>query len=299
MLISAYAVGASRGVLYVKEGFGRAAKIGRALEQMRKYNLLGDHILDSSFRCEIEVREVPESVTAGDGRAIFHTLHENQIAPYLSPTYPGIGEFRGKAVAITNAETMSGVSAWFPKGRASKVVTLQGSIAHPYRVEVPPDTSIRSLLEGIGIGEAGDQYIRAVLIGGPAGVFLSADSLDLPISYIADEAIGSNAASGFITVFDNGACMVEATKDAMSYITAQSCGKCFFCREGSRQICNILEDISDRRGKPGDLDLLMELGEEMRVACLCSFGKNASNPVLSSIRLFRGDYESKLGGVDS
>jgi len=304
MLISAYAVGASHCIVCVNAEHGLAIKrLRKALEQMRVYGLLGHNILDSNFSSEIEIKEVPSSFVSGEETALLRCLEEKQVMPYLRPPYPAIHGLADKPTLINQLETLSNVSAIFQNGsqwyssfgteqsKGTKVITLSGKVVHQYTVEVPFGTTLRSIVEDIGGGVLSGKNIKAVQFGGPTGAYFNADSLDIQVDYKTMEEAGSIIGSGTVEVFDSDSCAVEMTKDIISYIHTQSCGKCVFCREGSYQMSDILKDISEHLGKPQDLDLLIELGEEMKIGCICGLGRTAPNPVLSSIQLFRKEYE--------
>jgi NADH-quinone oxidoreductase subunit F len=307
MLIGAYAVGVSQCMVYVN-GESRLAieRLRKALEQMRAYTLLGQHILDSTFSSEIEIKEVPVSLVSGEETALLRCLEEKQVMPYVRPPYPATKGFAGKPTLIHHLETMSNASAIFQKGwewysgfgteksKGAKVITLSGNVVHPYTVEVPFGTSFRSIAEEIGGGVSNGKTIKAVQFGGPTGQYFAGDSLDIPVGYETIEKAGSIIGSGTVKVFDSDSCAVEMTTEILSYIQTQSCGKCVFCREGTYQMADILKDISENKGKPQDLDLLMELGEAMKIGCICSLGRTAPNPVLSSMKLFRHEYDHHI-----
>jgi NADH-quinone oxidoreductase subunit F len=307
MLIGAYAVGASRCMVYVNaESRLAIERLRKALEQMRACTLLGQHILDSTFSSEIEIKEVPVSLVSGEETALLRCMEEKQVMPYVRPPYPATKGFEGKPTLIHHLETMSNASAIFQKGwqwysgfgteqsKGAKVITLSGNVVHPYTVEVPFGTSLRSIVEGIGGGVSNGKTIKAVQFGGPTGYYMTADSLDIPVDYEAIKQAGSIIGSGTVKVFNSDSCAVEMTTEIMSYLQTQSCGKCVFCREGTYQMADILKDISENRGKPQDLDLLMDLGEAMKIGCICGLGRTAPNPVLSSIRLFRNEYDRHI-----
>ncbi len=303
MLIAAYAIGASQCIVAVNAEYGYAIeRLEKALNQMRGYSLLGHGILDSSYTGDIAIKEVPASLIAGEETALLSYLEEKPAMPFIRTTYPAIQEFSGKPALVEDLETMSKVSAifqnsseWSPghgneKSRESKVITLSGSVIHKYTVEIPYGASLRSIIEDIGGGVAPGKNIKALQLGGPTGSYFSDDSLDIPID---DKTIKENfmVGSGTVELFDSESCVVERTKEILSYIQAESCGKCVFCREGSLQMADILQDIYEYQGKPQDLDLLIELGKEMKIGCICELGRTAPNPVLSSIKLFRDEYE--------
>jgi len=307
MLIGAYAVGASRCIVYVNAEYNVAiGRLRKALEQMSEYSLLGDNILDSTFSSEVEIKEVTASFISGEETALLRAIEEKQAMPYIRTTYPAVYGFEGKPTLINNLETMSNVSAIFQNGsdwysgfgtersRGTKVITLSGNVVHKYTVEVPFGTTLQSMVTDIGGGVPNGKDIKAVQFGGPTGAYFYTDSLDIPVDYESMEEAGSIIGSGTVEVFSSDSCAVEMARDVISYIQTQSCGKCVFCREGSYQMSDILEDISKNVGKPQDLELLIELGEAMKLGCICGLGRTAPNPVLSSIRLFRRDYDAHI-----
>ena len=309
LLIGAYAVGASRCFVAVNEEYTIARKrLETALDQMKEYSLLGENILDSSFDCEIEVMAVEGSLVVGEETALLRSLEKKQAMPYVRPPYPATKGFAGKPTLIHNIETLSNVSAlfqnegvWDPaigteKSKGTKVITITGDAIHKYTIEVPFGTTIRHIVEDIGGSVSKGRGIKAVQLGGPTGAFFSVDSMDIPLDYETIVQAGAMIGSGTIRVFEDSSCAVEITNDIMTYVQSQSCGKCVFCREGTFQMSDILKDISEEKGKPQDLDLLMELGEAMKIGCICGLGRTALNPVLSSIKLFRDEYDSHIKG---
>jgi len=299
ILISAHAVGASRCFIFVRENTDFVRRITKALEQMRAYNLLGANILDSHFTSEIEIWEVPASITSGYETELFRCIEEKQPLPHVHPICSTPDEFELKPVVITNPELMSNLSAdpaaGIEKSKGSKVITLSGSMAHKYTVEVAFETTIQCIVNELGGGVSNGKAIKAAKLGGPAGVFITPDLFDESLDRaVVGEESNPNFGLGSIEVFDPETCMVDAAKDVMSYIQAQSCGRCSFCREGSLQMLTILEDLTENKGKPQDLELLTDLGKNMKEACLCAFGRAAPNPVLSSIEHFRGEYVERI-----
>ncbi len=304
LLIGAYAVGAKQGYVCINTEYKTAInRINKALKQMRDYGLLGNNILDSEFGCDIGVKEVASSLVSGEETALIRALEGKQMIPYLRTVYPAEKGLNDKPTLINNAETMSNVSAIFQNGpevvsstgteksKGTKVITLGGEIAHPYTVEVPFGTTLRTLVEDIGGVVGGGKNIKAVQFGGPTGSYFAGDSLDTPISYEAMEETDAIIGSGTIEVFSSDCCAVEIARDAAAYLQAESCGKCVFCREGTYQMVDILNDISDNKGKEEDLDLLNELAEGMKTGSICGLGRTAPAPVLSSMKLFHSDYD--------
>jgi NADH-quinone oxidoreductase subunit F len=296
MLIAGHATGASRGILYIAEKAGIARRLRTAADQMRRHNLLGPGILHSDFSFEIEIKYAPESFVTGQWVESFRCLEENQPPPRVIPDLTDFDEYRGNAFIITGPEVLSNLSAVLVKDKeetpGSKVMTLGGCAIHKYTVEIPIQTTIRSIIEEIGGGCASGKPAKAVILGGSAGRFIAPNAFDLEARPAGESQAGIGPDS--IEILDAGSSVVDIVRDIAACIHAQSCGKCLFCREGSLQTLNILEDISDNRGKPQDLDLLTELGKDMKTACLCAFGRNAPDPVLSSIELFREEYEERI-----
>jgi NADH:ubiquinone oxidoreductase subunit F (NADH-binding) len=295
LTIAACAAGASHCIIYVEESAEAGSRLDKALSQMRAYNLSGPNILDSRFCLDIQIREMPKSVISGHKVELCRCIEEKQPQPHMLPAIPDTSEFIEKSVLFVNPEAMSSLPAVLPADRpedmASKVVTLSGSVAHRGTVEIPHGTTVLNIIECFGGGVSSGKTLMTVQLGGPTGLFAAPDALDLSVGCDAEEETRSSIGSGTIEVLDTDSRIVDIVKDRMTYIQTQSCGKCVFCREGCLQILTVLEDISENKRRPQDLDLLMELGEEMKTMCLCDFGRDAPNPVLSSIRLFREEYE--------
>ncbi len=309
MLIAAYAVGASRCIICLEGGLTIAIRrVRRAIDQMRSYGVLGDSILGTAFGAEMEVREVPPSFVSGEETALLRMLEGKQAMPYGRPPYPAAHGLKGAPTVVGSGETFANVSAILQRGsawfsaigtegsRGSKVFTLSGDVTHRYTVEVPFGTTLRALVEEIGGGISGGKGFKAVRIGGPTGTYAGADALDRAIDYGEAERMGAIIGSGTIEVFGSDACAVEMAADAISYLQMESCGKCVFCREGTYQMADILKGISEQTGTTQDLELLDELAAQMRRGCICSLGKGAPNAVLSSVKLFRDDYEGHIRG---
>jgi NADH:ubiquinone oxidoreductase subunit F (NADH-binding) len=307
LLISAYAVGASDCIVFMDSGYAPALEIlNKAIEQMREYSLLGSNILDSEFCCEITIREAPVSFVLGEETAVIRLLEQKQVMPYLRPPYPAIKGLNEKPTLINNIETLSNVSAiflenseWFSgigtgTSKGTKIVSLCDAGSNKYTVEVPFGTSLGSVVEIAGIGEEGRRNIKAVQFGGPTGAYFTTGELDIAIDYESIKESGSVIGSGLIELIAGNTCAVESAKEKISYLHEQSCGKCVFCREGSLQMSDILQDIFMGQGKQQDIEMLCELGEQMKTNCICALGRTAPNPVLSTIRLFRNEYEAHI-----
>ncbi len=307
MVIAAYAVGASHCIVYLNEGYKAAQqRLANALAQMKEYTLTGSAVLDSAFNVEIEVREVPVSLVSGEETALLNSLEGKQVMPYIRPPYPAVNGLDGVPTLINNVETLACVAAIFQNGpdwysecgteqsKGTKVLTLAGSLVNKCTVEVPFGTTVKSLVTDIGGGIPDGKTLKAVQFGGPAGAFFSADSLDIPIDYEVVKDAGSIIGSGTVEVFDTGSCAVGMAYEKITYLHSQSCGKCVFCREGTYQMSDMLGDITDSKGKNEYLDLITELAQAMKIGCICGLGRNAWNPVMSSIVLFRDEYDAHI-----
>jgi NADH-quinone oxidoreductase subunit F len=306
ILIAAYAVGASHCLLVAAEEYREAvARLNTGLRQAREYNLLGTGILGTAFNTEIEIKTVKRTLVAGEETALLQAIEDKQAMPYLRLSYPSASGYKNKPTLVNNIETLANVTAIFNReslatgsdhGRIgrTKVVTLAGNTAHKYTVEVSLESTISSIVKDIGGGVKGGQDINAVQFGGPTGCFFRGEGLDTPIDFDTMNSIGAIVGSGTIDVFDDSWCAVKMAGECIAYLQTQSCGKCVFCREGTIQIASILVDIEANGGRPNDLEMVIELGEMMKTNTICGLGKAAANPVLSSIRLFREEYDAHI-----
>jgi NADH-quinone oxidoreductase subunit F len=304
MLIGAYAVGAARGYVYVNGEYALAIeRLKTALRQMTDCGLLGDHILNSDFSFHMECIQGDGSLVSGEETALIRALEGRQAMPYARPPFPATSGLGGNPTTINNVETWTHVSAilqngaeWYAgygteQSRGTKSFTLGGAVKYPGLIEVPMGTTLRHIVYNIGGGIPDGEDLKAVQIGGPTGGYLPAPSLDLPLDYEHLTSAGFIMGSGSIIVVASDACMVHLAKDALVFSRAESCGRCVFGREGTRQMAEILTDITDGKGKPEDIDFLLELGEGMELGALCALGKTAPNPALSTIKHFREEYE--------
>lgn len=309
ILISAYASGASHGFIYINKEYSRAiAVIGKALEKMKGMGLLGDSILGSKFAFDLEIRESAGTFIEGEETALLNAMEGKRAMTSIRPPYPTQSGLYGKPTVISNVETLSHVSAILQKGadwysgigteqsKGTKIFVLCGSVANPGLVEVPMGTTVRQLVYDIGGGVPGGKALKAVQIGGPLGGFLNEADLDLPLDFEHLKEAGHIMGSGSVLVLDESACAVDLAKNCLQYLENESCGKCTFCREGTLQFALILTDISEGRGKNDDIDVLMEFGEGMKEGAFCAFGRNAANPVLTTIKYFRGEYVEHIIG---
>jgi NADH-quinone oxidoreductase subunit F len=299
MCIGAYAVGARHGFICInKEYENTVNRLKKALEQIKKHpSILTD--------CDVEVKEIPSSLVAGEETALICVLEGKQAMPYRRILYPAIQGFKEKPTLINSAETFTHVSAilqndaaWYTAfgtegNRGTKIINLCGDSVINATSEIPLGTTLREIIMHVG-GLRNLDNLKAVQAGGPTGMIFPTTSLDIPLDFESMSQAGGIVGSGTIKVFDNTHCAVEMVEGIMSYLQTQSCGKCVLCREGTLQMADILGDISEGKGNPKDPELLTEIGESMKTGSICGLGKTASNPVLSSIKYFREDYEAHI-----
>ena len=307
MLIGAYATGARLGYVFVNaEDEPALVRLNSALKEAGDHRFLGDHILDSNVNFRIEVKEGTGKLACGDETFLINAIEGKQTMPFVCSSRPPISGLGGNPTLVHQAETWAHVSAVLEKGaewyagfgteqsRGTKVFTLSGKVMYPGLIEVPMGTPLREIVYDIGGGIPDGKVLKAMQIGGPTGGYLPASSLDLPVDYEHLLAAGTIMGSGSILVIDDDACIVDQAKRSLSFIQSESCGKCVFCREGTMQMADILADITEGRGKTHDLDLLLELGEGLKLGSQCDLGRTAPNPVLTAIRYFREELEAHI-----
>jgi NADH:ubiquinone oxidoreductase subunit F (NADH-binding)/(2Fe-2S) ferredoxin len=304
-LVGAYAIGASHCYICVAAGDAPGFRtVSRAIEQMRGYGLVGPHILDSDFSVEMEIREIEPCPVAGEETALLRALEGRQARPYLRFGYAAPRGCQDQPALVDNIETFASVAGIFRDGaawlspagtgeiRGTKIVTLTDG-AKKLTVEVPLGTTLRTVVGDIGgLGDPGE--IRAVRFGGCTGAFFPADYLDIPITWDIMAETGPVTGQGVMEIVRRGTCPVAMAREAVAYLQGQSCGQCVFCREGTLQMSRILNDITEFKARPGDLEMLEELGNLMKDGCICGLGSAAPNPVLSSLRHFRRDYDAHV-----
>lgn len=304
MLIGAYAVGASEGYIYIRAEYPLAIeRLMIALRQMKEYGLLGENIMGSNFSFQIEIKEGAGAFVCGEETALMASIEGSRGMPRSRPPFPAQSGLWGKPTNINNVETWSNVSAILIRGaewyagygtensKGTKNFSLAGNIVHTGLIEVPMGITLREIVYDIGGGIPGGRRLKAVQTGGPSGGFIPADLLDLPVDYESLAEAGAIMGSGGIVVTDEDTCMVDITRFFLTFTQAESCGKCIPCRWGTKQMLDILDDIASGRGRPGDIDLLQELAESVKDDSLCGLGQTAPNPLLTSIRYFRDEYE--------
>jgi NADH-quinone oxidoreductase subunit F len=307
MVIAAYAIGARHGYLYIRSEYPLAVKqAGTAIKQAVEDNLLGEHILGSKFSFNITLFEGSGAFVCGEETALIASLEGKAGLPRYRPPYPAVSGLYGKPTVINNVKTIAFVPHIINKGanwfagigtatsKGTAVFALAGKVVSTGLVEVPMGTTLRQVIFDIGSGIPKNKQFKAVQIGGPSGGCLPASALDLPIDFNSLTSAGAMMGSGGMVVLDEDDCMVEIARYFLEFTQRESCGKCTFCRLGTRQMLQILDDITKGKGKIEDLDTLERLAEDVQAGSLCGLGKTAPNPVLTTLRYFRDEYEAHI-----
>ena len=307
MLIGAYAMGATQGILYVRAEYPLAVRrLNRAIEQAREYGLLGRNILDRGFHFDVELVQGAGAFVCGEETALIASLEGFPGRPHPRPPYPAQKGLWGRPTNINNVETwyniapiMTRGAAWFAetgsvKSPGTKVFSLVGKIRNTGLVEMPLGTPLKSFIYDIGEGAVNGRRIKAVQTGGPSGGCIPIEMLDTPVDYESLAQIGSIMGSGGMVVMDEDNCMVDVARYFVEFTHSESCGKCVPCRVGLDKALRTLNDIVKGRGTAEHLKALDELGRMIRDCSLCALGQTAPNPVLTTIRHFREEYEDHI-----
>lgn len=307
MMIAAYAMGASNGFFYIRAEYPLAIKrIKMAIEQAKELGLMGNNVFGSGFNFDAEVRTGAGAFVCGEEMALIHSIEGMRGNPTPKPPYPAVQGLWGKPTVVNNVETLGNIAtiirkgaAWFAsmgteKSKGTKVFALTGDVRNTGLVEVPMGITLRELIFDVGGGMIGDHKFKAVQLGGPSGGCLTVDHLDTSVDYESLKERGAMMGSGGVIVMNDEKCMVNVAKFFMEFCVEESCGKCSPCRIGLKQMLEILERITDGKGREGDIEKLQRLGESINKLSLCGLGQTAPNPVLSTIRYFREEYESHI-----
>ena len=307
MAIGGYAIGASVGYIYVRAEYPIAVKrLQIAIDQAREYGLLGEHIFGTDFNFDIFIRLGAGAFVCGEETALMHSIEGGRGEPKPKPPFPAVRGLFDKPTNINNVETLANIpqiilngADWFtsigtPKSTGTKVFTLGGKINNTGLVEVPMGTKLRDIIYNIGGGIPNGKAFKAVQTGGPSGGCIPASQLDIPIEYDTLTAIGSMMGSGGMIVMDEDNCMVDIARFFLDFTVDESCGKCTPCRIGTKRMLEILERIVEGKGEPGDIEKLETLGKNIKETALCGLGQTAPNPVLSTIKYFRDEYEAHI-----
>ncbi len=307
MVIGAYAVGANEGYIYVRDEYPLAVvNLTIAIAEARKRGVLGDNILGSGFDFDIKISRGGGAFICGESSALMRSL-EGKVgeprAKYVHSTEKGLHD---QPTVLNNVETWAGIGAiiergglWFAamgtdKSKGTKAFSLVGKVKNTGLIELPMGTTLRQIIYDIGGGVANDRPFKAVQTGGPSGGCVPEGLLDLPVDYEKLTEAGSMMGSGGMIVMDDRTCMVDVARYFLAFLTEESCGKCTPCREGLKQMLHIYDRLIEGRGREGDIAAIQRLAAGMQLASLCELGKSAPNPVLSTLRYFRSEYEAHI-----
>ena len=316
LAIAAYGIGASKAYVYIRAEYPLAiVRLQQAIAQARAFGLLGPNILDSGFSLEIALKQGAGAFVCGEETALIHSIEGRRGMPRPRPPYPASRGLFGKPTVINNVETLANLppivsrgDAWFsavgtPTSKGTKVFALSGRIANTGLVEVAMGTTLREIVFDIGGGIPDGKAYKAVQIGGPSGGCIPASELDIEIDYESLKTVGAMMGSGGLVVMDESTCMVDVAKFFMDFIQRESCGKCIPCREGTRRMLEILQSLTRSRRSEKEIESLERfrsvmnlehLAQVIRDTSLCGLGQTAPNPVLSTLRWFREEYEAHV-----
>ncbi len=307
MIIAAYAVGARDGFIYIRAEYPLAIeRLKVALEQARSLGLLGDNILGSGFSFDIEIVQGAGAFVSGESTALMYAIEGRRSMPRARPPHSVKAGLWGKPTVLNNVKTFAYIplilergTSWFSSlgtegSKGTAVFALAGKMVNTGLAEVTMGTTLHELIFDIGGGIRGERKFKAVQIGGPSGGCLPEDMLKTPVDFDSLRKAGSIMGSGGVIAMDEDNCMVDTAKFFLDFIQKESCGKCSTCRIGTRQMLDILEDITSGKGKIKDMDLLVELGQDIRGGSLCGLGRTAPNPALTTIRYFRDEYQAHI-----
>ncbi len=307
MVIGAYTIGANHAYIYCRAEYPLAIeRLETALAQMAEYGLLGDNILGSGFNLEIKIKEGAGAFVCGEETALMASIEGKRGMPRSRPPFPAVSGLWGKPTNINNVGTWADVAAILQKGgewysqfgsetsKGTKTFSLAGKVARTGLIEVPFGITLGDIIYKVGGGIINNKKFKAVQTGGPSGGCLPASMLDLPVDYESLAKAGSIVGSGGMVVADEDTCMVDMARFFLAFVQAESCGKCVPCRVGTRQMLNILERITEGGGQPDDIKHLEQLADLIKSTSLCALGGTAPNPVLTTIRYFRDEFEAHI-----
>ena len=307
ILIGAYAIGASQGFIYIRNEYPLAVeRIQIAIEKARQFGLLGENILGSGFNFDIEIQLGAGAFVCGEETALMASIEGYMGEPRARPPYPAVSGLWGQPTNINNVKTWATVpyiinhgSDWYAQmgtetSKGTTIFSLVGKIKNTGLIEVPMGITLRQLIEGIGGGALNGKKLKAVQTGGPSGGCIPENMWHLPVDYDSLRQAGSMMGSGGLIVMDETTCMVDMARYFLNFSKFESCGKCAACREGVRRMYEILDYITRGYGQEGDIELLEEIGQAVKLGSLCGLGQTAPNPVLTTIRYFRDEYEAHI-----
>ena len=307
MAIAGYAIGANQGYIYVRAEYPIAVKrLQVAIKEAREYGLLGKNILETGFDFDLDIRLGAGAFVCGEETALMQSIEGRRGEPRPRPPFPAVKGLFDQPTILNNVETYANVPQiilkgpeWFAsmgteKSKGTKVFALGGKIMNTGLVEIPMGTTLREIIYDIGGGCPNGKKFKAAQTGGPSGGCIPASLLDTPIDYDNLIAIGSMMGSGGMIVMDEDNCMVDIARFFLDFTVDESCGKCPPCRIGTRRMLEILERITEGKGEDGDIEKLETLAKNIKASALCGLGQTAPNPVLSTLRYFRDEYEAHI-----
>jgi NADH-quinone oxidoreductase subunit F len=303
LIIAGYAIGASRGFIYVRAEYPLAVRrIRRAIKDAREAGLLGSSVFGTGFEFDVEVREGAGAFVCGEETALLASIEGKRGMPRPRPPFPAQKGLFGCPTLINNVETLGAIPPIIEKGASwfrgfgvsgspgTKTFALTGEVVNSGLIEVPMGTPLRHIVFDIGGGIRNNKQFKAVQIGGPSGGCLTKEHLDLPLDYDSLASVGAMVGSGGLVVMNEDTCIVEVARFFMNFTQNESCGKCVLCREGTTRMLQLLEKIVSGKGEAKDLDMLEELGRAIKIGSLCGLGKTAPNPVLTTLKYFKDEY---------
>ena len=307
MIIAAKAIDSQSGYIYCRTEYPLAVRrLGIAIQQAKKYGLLGDDILGSGFNFNVEIYQGAGAFVCGEETALMRSIEGKRGMPRPRPPFPAHKGLWEKPTILNNVETFSNVpqimlngGEWYASvgtetSKGTKVFALSGDVNNIGLVEVPMGTPLRQIVYDIGGGIPKKKKFKAVQLGGPSGGCIPEKYIDTPVDFEAIVKVGAIMGSGGAIVMDENTCMVDMARFFMDFVQDESCGKCTPCREGTRRQLQILEGICEGRGRPEDIQILEELSDVIRSASLCGLGQTGPNPVLSTLRYFRDEYDAHI-----
>ena len=307
MAIAGYAIGSNKGYIYVRAEYPLAiARLRVAIAQAREYGLLGENLFGSGHSFDIELRMGAGAFVCGEETALMASIEGRRGEPRPRPPFPAQKGLFGKPTLLNNVETYANIPPiilngpeWFSSmgteaSKGTKVFALAGHVNNTGLVEIPMGTPLGTIIYDIGGGIRGGRKFKAAQTGGPSGGCIPREFLNTPVDYESLKELGSIMGSGGLIVMDDTTCMVDLARFFLEFVQDESCGKCPPCRIGTKRMLEILERICRGEGRPGDIELLIDLGEQIRLTSLCGLGQTAPNPVLSTIRYFREEYEEHI-----